>query len=171
MKTLIMKLLQQIGSAGMLLSIALLVSCQGGQDVYLYEVDEVEIKSTNLDKNNLKTDLEFLSLAYSDLFGTTISENALTQMVNSYNSVGDKLLIADYIIRNMINAPGASVPTNQAMRADIETFVQDAYKKFFVREPSEYERWHFQQLIEQDTDIRPEQIYYAFLTSDEYRYY
>ncbi|MFK7922114.1 MAG: hypothetical protein AB8H47_09165 [Bacteroidia bacterium] len=171
MKTIIMKLLQRIGSAGILFSIALLVSCQGGQDVYLYEVNEVEIKTTNLDKSNLKTDLEFLSLAYSDLFGTTISENALSQMVNSYNSVGDKLLIADYIILNMLNAPGASLPTDQEMRADIESFVKDTYKKFYVREPTEYERWHFQQLIEQDTDIRPEQIYYAFLTSDEYRYY
>ncbi|MEL7530993.1 MAG: hypothetical protein AAFN10_06785 [Bacteroidota bacterium] len=171
MRPIIIKLLQNIGGLCMLALALLMISCQGGQDVYLYEVNELEVNGTNLDKNNLKTDLEFLSLAYSDLFGTTIPENALNQMVNSYNSVGDKQLIADYIIRNMLEAPGASVPSDQEMRADIAAFVGDTYKKFFVREPSEYESWHFQQLIEQDSEISPEQIYYAFLTSDEYRYY
>ncbi|MEM6347293.1 MAG: hypothetical protein AAF927_25610 [Bacteroidota bacterium] len=171
MRAIIIKLLQNIGGIGLLAFLLMMISCQGGQDVYLYEVNELEVSGTNLEKSNLKTDLEFLSLAYSDLFGTTISENALNQLVNSYNAVGDKQLIADYIILNMLEAPGASIPSDQEMRADVDAFIKDTYKKFFVREPSEYERWYLQQLIEQDTEISPEQMYYAFLTSDEYRYY
>jgi hypothetical protein len=154
-----------------LLLILTLLSCGEANHVFLYEVNEVEIDQAGLDKNNAKSDLEFISLAYADLFGTTITEEALLQMVQAYNSIGDKQLIADYIIRNLINAPGAKVPTNQEMRNEPEAFITDTYKKFFVREPNEYERWYFRQLISQDPDLTPELIYYSFLTSDEYRYY
>ncbi|MEL6649211.1 MAG: hypothetical protein AAFQ87_00255 [Bacteroidota bacterium] len=171
MKTMILSLLRKVGGLPLLVLGLSLVACQGGQDVYLYEVNEVDIRSTNLEKNNLKSDLEFLSLVYSDLFGTTVPENTLTQMLNSYNSIGDKTLIADYLIRNMLNAPNAGVPSDQEMRGDVEAFIGATYKKFYVREASEYERWYLKQAIEQDPDLSPEQIYYAFLTSDEYRYY
>ncbi len=155
----------------LLCSLTLLFACKDPDPTFLYEVNEVEINPSSLKKNNLKSDLEFISLAYSDLYGTTIPEQALLQMVQAYNSLGDKQLIADYIIKNLINAPGAQVPSSQAMRRDVDRFINDTYKKFYVREPDEYERWFFQQLIDQDASITPELIYYSFLTSDEYRYY
>ena len=148
-----------------------LFSCKPVDDVYLYEVNELEVNQAGIDKDNLKSDLEFVSLAYADLFGTSIPENVLTQMVVAYNSLGDKVLIADIQIRNMLNRPEASVPSDQEMRANVDQFVIDTYKKFYVREPSEYELWYFRNLINEDSDITPEIVYYAFLTSDEYRYY
>ena len=63
------------------------------------------------------------------------------------------------------------MPTDQIMRADIDQFITDTYLRFYVREPGQYERWQLKQMIEQDAEITPEMIYYAFLTSDEYRYY
>ena len=145
--------------------------CQQPQDVYIYEVNEVAVKQQSADKQNLKSDLEFLSLAYSDLFGEPIPNNILNQMLQAYQSLGDKALIADILIRNMLNEPNASVPSDADMRSDIKQFVEDTYLLFYVRQPSDYERWYFEELISSQSDITPEMVYYAFLTSDEYRFF
>lgn len=147
-----------------------LLGCQQ-EDIYLYEVNPVEVNQAGVEKINQKSDLEFLSLAYADLFGTTISSSELSVMVQAYESMGDKTLIADIIIRNLLSTPGAEVPTNAAMRNDLDGFINDTYKKFFIRLPGEYESWYLNQLITEDPDFSPEMVYYAFLTSDEYRYY
>lgn len=154
-----------------LLSFFFLWSCKPTENIYMYEVNEVSVTQSGIDKNTPKSDLEFISLAYSDLFGKTIPENALQSMVLAYNAMGDKALIADLIIRNMLNSPEADVPSSQAMRADVDGFIVATFKKFYVREPGEYELWYFRSLIEGDSQITPEIIYYAILTSDEYRFY
>lgn len=141
------------------------------EDVYLYEVNPVEVNQPGVEKANQKSDLEFLSLAYADLFGTTISSIQLNVMVQAYESMGDKTLIADIIIRNLLSSPGANIPTDASMRNDLDGFINDTYKKFFIRLPGEYESWYLNQLITEDPDFSPEMVYYAFLTSDEYRYY
>ncbi|MDX2249511.1 MAG: hypothetical protein SF052_22195 [Bacteroidia bacterium] len=146
-------------------------ACKPTEDIYLYEVNDLEVTQSGIDKNNPKSDLEFISLAYSDLFGKTISDNSLQSMILAYNGLGDKALISDLIIRNMLNSPEADIPANQEMRADVEAFVVATFKKFYVREPGEYELWFFRSLIESDSEITPEIIYYALLTSDEYRFY
>lgn len=154
-----------------LISSIFLSSCSKTDKLYLYEVNEVEVTKPGVDKNSLKSDLEFISLAYSDLFGTTLTENQLLTLVTGYNALGDKGLIADVIIRNFLNNAAADVPTVQEMKADVPAFITATYRRFYVREPGEYELWYFENLIASDDDITPEIIYYAFLTSDEYRYF
>ena len=62
MRAIIIKLLQNIGGISLLAFALLMVSCQSGQDVYLYEVNEVEVSQSGVEKNNPKADLEFISL-------------------------------------------------------------------------------------------------------------
>ena len=154
-----------------LISLLFLMSCAPTEQVYLYEVNEVEVRQAGVEKNTLKGDLEFISLAYSDLFGTTLTENQLLVLVTGYNAMGDKGLIADVIIRNFLNNPAADVPGVQEMKADVPAFIRETYRRFYVREPGEYELWYFENLIATDDSITPEIIFYAFLTSDEYRYF
>ncbi|MCB0846500.1 MAG: hypothetical protein KDE26_24795, partial [Bacteroidetes bacterium] len=125
------------------LIVLVLSACKSTDDLYIYEVNEVEVTQPGIDKNSPKTDLEFISLAYSDLFGKTISNDDLNRMVLSYNALGNKSIIADLLIRNMLNSPQADVPSAQEMRNDIEGFITDTFKKFYVREPGEYELWYF----------------------------
>jgi hypothetical protein len=138
---------------------------------YIFGVDDVDVVQNSASKNNVKTTTEFVSIAYSDVFGTTIPQNYLTKLSLAYMSFGDKKLVEDIIIKNMLNAPGVQLPTQQSMLADVDLFVNNTYKKFYNREPGEYELWKMKQLIQADQTITPELIYYAFLTSDEYRYY
>lgn len=153
--------------------IALLtVACaRDNAPVYVHEVNEVEVSQEGVEKHNLKSDLEFLSLAYSDLTGETISDQELTALVAAYSATGDKQLVADIIVRNLLNSPLVSMPDNQDMRNNLDAFIQETYLKFYVREPSAYEAWELKQLIESDPELTAEMIYYAFLTSDEYRFY
>ncbi len=151
-----------------LLAIVMLSACKKD---YVYQVDDVEVNTNAAAKTNVKSTTEFVSIAYSDIFGSTIPQNYLQQLTLAYLSFGDNKLIEDVIIKNMLNAPGVQLPTQPQMQADIDGFITNSYKKFYNRLPSEYELWQMHQLIQADPQITPELIYYAFLTSDEYRYY
>lgn len=138
---------------------------------YIFGVDDVDVVQNSASKNNVKTTTEFVSIAYSDIFGTTIPQTYLTKLSLAYLAFGDKKLVEDIIIKNMLNAPGVQLPTQQSMLADVDLFINNTYKKFYNRTPSEFEVWKMKQLIQADPTITPELVYYAFLTSDEYRYY
>ena len=138
---------------------------------YIFGVDDVDVVQNSASKNNVKTTTEFVSIAYSDIFGSTVPQTYLTKLSLAYLAFGYKKLVEDIIIKNMLNAPGVQLPTQQTMLADVDLFINNTYKKFYNRTPSEFELWKMKQLIQADSTITPELVYYAFLTSDEYRYY
>lgn len=139
--------------------------------VTTYGVNDVNIEQPGANKPNIKSDLEFISIAYTDLFGNTIPPNELEDLALAYQSLGDKNTLIDMIILNFLNEPGLQIPTDAQMRADVESFVATAYRKFFVREPSAFEQWFIANKINADADITPELAWYAFMTSQEYRFY
>lgn len=138
---------------------------------YIYGVNGTTVTQDGVAKPNVKSTLEFISIAYSDLFGTTIDQTTLTELGTAYSAFGDKKLIEDLIIRNFLNSQNASIPTVTQMNSDVKQFVVNTYKKFYNREPNEFELWQFTNLINSDSTMTPEMVYYAFMTSNEYRYY
>ena len=114
---------------------------------------------------------EVISIAYTDLFGSTLSPDELSNLATAYQAFGDKRLVIDMIILNFLNEPNVQVPTDTEMRADIESFVREAYNRFFVRQPTAFEEWFVSDIIRDDATVTPELVYYAFMTSNEYRYY
>ena len=158
---------------GLLISALFLVVLAGAckEKLTVYDVNDLEITQPGADKPNVKSDEEFISIAYSDLFGTTISRDQLDVLSLAYVSFGDKRLIIDMIIRNFLNEPTADIPTALEMNADPEKFVTDAFRKFLIREPNEFEKWYISNLIISDTAVSPEVVYYGFMTCNEYRFY
>lgn len=138
---------------------------------YIYQVQDQELYQSAAQKQNLKTTDQFISIAYSHLFGISITNNELNQYNISLQALGDKATMQDMIVKSMINRGGVQLVTNTAMRADIPTFVEETYLRFYNRKPNEFERWKMKDLIEKGTDITPKMIYYSMMTSDEYRYY
>lgn len=141
------------------------------EDVFTYEVNDVEVNQPGAIKPNVKSDLEVISIAYTDLFGATIAPGELQELALSYQAFGDKRLMIDMVILNFLNEPNVQVPSSADMRADVESFVTASYRKFFVREPTAFEQWFVSDLIRKDADLSPELVYYGFMTSNEYRYY
>ena len=44
-------------------------------------------------------------------------------------------------------------------------------KKLFNRNPDEYELWFIADMIQRDSTVTAELIYFSLMTSNEYRYY
>jgi len=152
-----------------LLVLHLLVGCKEEEGQTLFQVQEVPIVQEGVKKPNIKTTIEFISIAYSDLFGKTLDSRQLNDLATSYASFGDKKLIEDLIIKNFLKDPEVNIPSEVSMRSDVQAFVMVTYQKFYNRDPNEFELWHMIQEIEEDKSFNPEIIYYAFMTSNEYR--
>jgi len=154
-----------------LLALLILITGCRREEIYTYEVNDVPVDQPGAVKPNVKSDLEVISIAHTDLFGVTIDPTELNNLSLSYQSFGDKRTLIDMIILNFLNEPTVQVPTDAEMRADLDGFVREAYGRFFVRQPSAFEAWFVSDVISKDSDITPELVYYAFMTSNEYRYY
>ena len=154
----------------LVLFVLILFSCK--KDVsYVYGVNDATVTQPGASKPNVKSTLEFISISYSDLFGTSIGASDLTDLSLCYLAFGDKKFIEDLIIRNFLNKPGVIIPTQAAMTADVPSFVAATYRKFYNRDPNEFEKWQIVNYINGNSSVTPELIYYSFMTSDEYRYY
>ena len=138
---------------------------------YVYGVNDTNVTQPGVSKPNVKSTLEFISIAYSDLFGTSIGASELTDLSLCYLAFGDKKFIEDLIIRNFLNKPGVLIPTQTTMTADVPSFVSATYRKFYNRDPNEFEKWQVVNYINSNSSVTPELVYYSFMTSDEYRYY
>ncbi len=136
-----------------------------------YELNPVQLENSSGNKTNLKSDLQFISIAYSDLFGKQIGSVQLNKLINGYASIGDKALIIDRIILNFLNSPGVLIPSNTEMRANPDGFISAAFNKLLVREPSEMEIWFLKNIINANNSISAGHIYYVIMTSNEYRFY
>jgi hypothetical protein len=144
--------------------------CKKEKDI-IYEVNDVEVQQPSADKDYAKTLTEFISIAYADLFGANISQIQLQQLAVPYAGFGDLKLIEDMIIKNFLNDQSISIPTDAAMRANVDQFLLDTYQKFFNRYPNEFELWHISNLVNENSEITPDLVYYSIMTSNEYRYY
>ena len=138
---------------------------------YIYEVNDVQVSQEDIGKGIPKSTIEFLSIAYSDIFGNTISQNQLNRLSLLYLAFGDKKLLEDLLIKNMINRPESLLPSNQTMRADVDLFIVNAYQKLYNRSPNELEVFTLKKNINENAQMTAVMVYYAMMTSDEYRYY
>jgi hypothetical protein len=138
---------------------------------YQYEVVPVTVSKNNGEKNNRKSTTEFISIAYSDLFGTSIPQSRLINLSIAYSSFGDLKVIEERIIKNLLNDSNVVIPNTPSVGGDTILFVSNTYKKFFNREPNEFEKHYWIELIRNNSDVNPSSIYYAMMTSDEYRFY
>ncbi len=155
----------------LILAFILLPSCNKERRV-IYEVQEQELYQNSSEKKTLKTTTQFISIAYNDLFGTNITSDELTKLDVAYQSLGDKYVLEDMIVKSLINRPsGVQIVSDATMRADVAEFVEGVYLRFYNRKPNEFEAWKMKDLIEKNTDITPKMVYYSMMTGEEYRYY
>ncbi len=138
---------------------------------YLYELETLSIQQEGVSKPNEKTLNEFASIAYFDLFQQSIPQNELTDLLVSYASFGDKVLIEELIVRNYLNSnTSLAIPSTQQMNDDVEGFVNSTYQKLYNRLPNDFEAAKLKELI-LGSSITSELVYFSFMTADEYRYY
>ena len=138
----------------------------------IFEVEDVTVSLNEGKKNRLKTDIEFVSIAYTDIFSTNISQNNLEEIITTYKSLGDKSLVIEMIVRKFISEGGSTIQNiDRSSSTSIESFVTHVYKKLYNRTPDAYELWYLTDVIQKDQDFNASLIYYSMMTANEYRYY
>lgn len=156
-----------------LLALVISVAEQGckKEQIVAYELPDQKVSTLNAPKNNLKSDQEFISILYTDLFSVSMPNAVLNDVTNASQSFGDKAVITDLLFRNYLNQSGLDIPDSTTMRTDPELFVKKAYRKLLVRDPDAQEVWFLKKMITENADLTPQSIYYALATSNEYRFY
>ena len=153
----------------LLVGILVFASSCKKEKIYIYETVPTTVQSPGSIKNNVKSTVEFVSIAYADLFSTNISQSQLIKLNNVYTAFGDKKLIEDRIIKNFLNNSNVNVPV--AYDVDTSAFVNAAYKKFYNRSANAFELYYVKEQIRLNANLQPIVLYYGLMTSDEYRYY
>ncbi len=147
-----------------------LIACKK-QVVTDYQIKTLHLDSESGNKVNLKSDLQLITIMHADVFGTSISSEKLKSLNQTYASFGDKDIVIEKITQYFLSDAAAQIPTDGYMRANLDQFIPATYIKFFVRNPTEAELWYFKELIQKDGTITARDVYYAFLTAEEYKYY
>ena len=140
-------------------------------DQVIYNVGRVPIYTAASQKNKQKTNTQFISILYADLFQQSISGKKLNDMAILATAVGDKGMLNELLVSNFMNDPAVILPTSAAMNADVDKFIDDTYVRFYLRKPTTYEKAFLKNMISTDASLTPELIYTSFALSDEYQYY
>jgi len=155
---------------GLILFVGLIAGCKKEQHIG-YGVENTNVYEDKSRKTKKKNDAEYISILYTNLYQTAISPNQLYKTQNVLYSIGDQDVASEMLLSNYFNTGSIQMPSNTLMRQDIEAFVINTYKRFYLRYPSEGEMAFFKQYIIKNSAVSVEMVYTAFATSDEYQYY
>lgn len=153
----------------LLLLLVLITACQ--KEKYSYGLTSVDILQPSANKNKLKTAEQYVAVLYVNFFQKAISTKELVELERLIRSVGDKRLIYELIISNFLNSPEVILPTDSEMRVDLDLFLEETYRRFYVREATQIELNYYKNYLENNSTVNPEMVYFAFAISDEFFFY
>jgi hypothetical protein len=140
-------------------------------DNIIYDVGNVKLYQSAADKKRIKTPTQFISIMYADLFQKSITTQELNDLSVLYSTEGDKGLMTEMLVSNYMNSSAIKMPSNSDMRNDIDKFLNETFIRFYLRNPTSYEKYYFKNLIQNDANVTPELVYSSFALSDEYWFY
>ena len=145
-------------------------ACKKEEDI-TYGVNQVNADSYNSGKDKLKSISQYISIVYANLFQKALSASELVEISNCIMSIGDKEVANEIVLSNFMNKTGVIMPSDSIMRSDIDLFLEETYKRFFIRNITEAEREYFRNFLETHPDVSVEMIYTSFALSNEYQFY
>lgn len=154
-----------------ILFLTLLTFASCAKEEYRYGLKSTDILQPSANKDKVKTPEQFVAVLYVNLFQKAISTNELVELERLIRSVGDKRLVYELIISSLLNDPDVIIPDDSEMRADIKTFLEETYERFYVRKPSQLELEYFKNYLENNSNVNPEMVYFSFAISDEFFFY
>ena len=149
--------------------ISIFSSCQ--KDDIVYDINQLQSSSYNANKNKLKSVSQYISIVYANLFQKALSSNELVEITRCIESIGDKQVAHEIVLSNFMNEPDVIIPTDSLMRADLDLFLEETYKRFFVRDITEAEREFFLNYLNANPNVSSEMVYMSFALSNEYQFY
>ena len=77
------------------------------------------------------------------MFQELFQKNELFEISRCIQSIGDKEVAHEIVFSNFMNKNGVIIPSDSVMRDDLDLFIEETYKRFFVRDITEAERGVF----------------------------
>jgi hypothetical protein len=145
-------------------------ACKKEEDI-TYGVNQVNADSYNSGKDKLKSTFQYISILYANLFQKALSANELVEITDCITSIGCKEVAHEIVLSNLMNKTGVIMPSDSLMRSDVVAFLEDTYKRFFIRNITEAEREYFTNFLETHPNVSVEMVYTAFSLSNEYQFY
>ncbi|MEE2953886.1 MAG: hypothetical protein VX347_01785 [Bacteroidota bacterium] len=176
-----------------ILCILILFGCKKEPKDPVYQLNDVYATPFNANKNKLKTTHQYILIMYANLFQKALSPNQLVEITRCIESIGDKQLAHEVVLSNFMNKPDVIMPTydrkigldtiteplnlvselndTTVIRPTLESFLEDIYKRFFVRDITEAEKTYFINFFHTNPTVTVEMVYTAFALSNENQYY
>lgn len=155
----------------LLIGVAICVISCTEVELNQYEIDPVQVGNSGADKTQRKSDLQLISIMFSDVFSKAITQNDLQQLADAYNSFGDKQVIIDRITWRFLNDPQADLPADTELLTSSEEVIGALYERYLSRTPGEMELWYYQNWIGENPNLGVKHLAFVLLTSEEYKYY
>lgn len=137
----------------------------------IFDVNELDVTPDNALKDKLKTPEQYVTVAYANLFQKALSISELLEITDVITSIGDKEIAREVLISNFMNKSDVILPTDAEMRGNVEAFVEEAHKRFFVRLPSELEIAWMKNYLNSHPDLSAEIVYFSYAMANEYLFY
>lgn len=145
-------------------------SCKKDQEG-LFELNNVPLYSSAAEKDKQKSNEQYISILHTNLFQEAINSSDVFELDEAFRSIGDQDIAREVLISNFFNEAGVQLPTATAMNADLDAFVEETYKRFFVRTPNEAEKTWVKNFLTTNSQLTPEHVYFAFAIANEYQFY
>lgn len=158
-------------------SVGLMYSCKKDVqekevlDNIIYQLDTTRLYASGAEKTKQKSPAQYISIMYSDLFSYNISSTDLSELSELNLALGDKSMANELTLSHYLKSNDVDKPSDAQMRADVESFVEDTYRRFYQRNPLPYEKLYMTDVINKDPQITVSEVYTAFVLSDEYYHY
>lgn len=136
-----------------------------------YGLEALQLQSSTADKDRAKTIDQWISILHADLFGTALGSAELFDIKQAFKSIGDQDIARETLVANFMQNEDVQLPSQEAMLADPDHFVESTYVRFLVRYPTQAERTWMRNYIENTPTVTPELVYSSFALSTEYLHY
>lgn len=158
-----------------LLAFTLAFSCKKETSNTVYELEDVNALPSSAGKIKQKSEEQYVAVLYANFFQEAISVSRLKQTTDAIYSVGDKQLAYELVVSSFMNDLSIKIPNDSILNfgndEEIDTFLNETYKRFYVRPISEAEKTWFRNYLKNNPDVTVELIYAAFALSNEYQFY
>jgi len=159
------------GAVAALTAVSALLTAFKKDPEVLYELNQVPLSVSAADKTKQKSNQQYVNILRTNLFQSGLSSSQAYNLDQLFQSIGDKELAKEVLISNFFNEAGVQMPTVDEMNNDLNGFIVETYKRFFVREPNEAEKTWIRNFIQSNPYMTPELVYFSFAMSNEYQYY
>lgn len=118
-----------------------------------------------------KNPAQYAEQLYLQLYGSPINPDALADIACLLTAAGNEQAAYQLLWFGYLQEQPNALPATQAMHQQPIPFVENTYNLLLRRSPNAAEREWWVKYIETHPDLKPAQVYEAFATAVEYRFY